>query len=73
MNIKKSPYPYYQSNNPLLSEHSKDLEVFEGKPFWCNNIDIASDNLEDNLTCCFNHLARNLNGPTRNESFLPGL
>jgi hypothetical protein len=34
----KSPYPSYQSSNPLL-EHSKDLDVFLGKSFLeFNNI-----------------------------------
>jgi hypothetical protein len=37
INIKKSPYPYYQSNNPLLQDHTNDLKIFEDKPFWCNN------------------------------------
>jgi len=30
----KSPYPYYSSSNPLLSEHANDLDIFLGKPFW---------------------------------------
>jgi len=29
----KSPYPSYQSNNPLLQDHANDLNVFEGKSF----------------------------------------
>jgi hypothetical protein len=45
----KSPYPSYQSSNPLL-EHANDLRIFEGKPFWCNNI------ASDNTTCCMNHI-----------------
>jgi hypothetical protein len=44
------------------------LLVFEGKPFWYNNIDIASDNLEDNLTCCFNHL---IGLPEKNNKTYP--
>jgi hypothetical protein len=33
VNIKKTPYPYYQSNNPLLSDHANDLKILEGKSF----------------------------------------
>ena len=45
----KSPYPFYKTSNPLLSEHANDLLVFEGKPFWCNNIADCKDQ-------CFNHI-----------------
>ena len=30
----RSPYLFYHSSNPLLSEHAHDLEVFQNKPFW---------------------------------------
>jgi hypothetical protein len=30
----RSPYLFYRSTNPLLSEHAHDLEVFQNKPFW---------------------------------------
>ena|SRR5437867_3253545 len=49
----KSPYPYYQLSNPLL-EHNIDLKIFEGKPFYCGNDNIASDIV--NASCCFNHI-----------------
>jgi hypothetical protein len=49
---KISTYPSYRSSSPLLTDHKNDLAVFEGKPFWCGNDDIASD--KDN--CCFNHI-----------------
>jgi hypothetical protein len=49
LNIKKSPYPFYKSSNPLLSDHARDLQIFEGKPFYCNGTGILTD-------CCFNHI-----------------
>jgi hypothetical protein len=33
VNLKKNPYPYYSTSNPLLSDHSNDLKIFEGKSF----------------------------------------
>ena len=30
----KSPYPFFKTDNPLLSEHKNDLDIFLGKPFW---------------------------------------
>ncbi len=30
----KSPYPFYKTSNPLLSEHANDLDIFLDKPFW---------------------------------------
>jgi len=65
MNIRKSPYPYYQSSNPLLQDHANDLDIFMGKPFWCGNVtpksakhkdNIASDNIKADICCCFNHI-----------------
>jgi hypothetical protein len=61
VNIKKSPYPFYQSSNPLLSDHANDLDIFEGKPFWCNN----------NVDCkdqCFNHI---IGLPEKNNKTYP--
>ena len=60
----KSPYPFYRSSNPLLSDHANDLKVFEGKPFWCNNL--IQDN--DNATCCFNHI---ISLPEKNNKTYP--
>jgi hypothetical protein len=45
------PYPFYQSSNPLLADHTHDLEIFKDRPFWCGN-NIANDN----PSCCFNHI-----------------
>ena len=59
----KSPYPLYKSNNPLLSEQTDYLKVFEGKPFWCN---IASDRQDCN--CCFNHI---IGLPEKNDKQYP--
>ena len=53
----KSPYPFYRSSNPLLSEHADDLRIFEGKPFWI--WDQEAHNLQFQKTvgqCCFNHI-----------------
>jgi hypothetical protein len=47
----KSPYPHYQSSNPLL-QHKNDLKVFEGKPFWCGSV----SQISDEVNCCFNHV-----------------
>ena len=59
--IVKSPYPSYQSSNPLL-EHNNDLDIFIGKPFWCNNI------ASDNTSCCFNHI---IGLPVKNDKEYP--
>jgi hypothetical protein len=57
----KNPYPFYRSSNPLLTEHADDLKIFEGKPFWCNN-------LGDNFTCCFNQI---IGLPEKNNKTYP--
>jgi hypothetical protein len=63
MNKRKiTPYPLFNSDNPLLSEHANDLLVFEGKPFWCNNIVSDKDN------CCFNHI---IGLPSKNNKECP--
>jgi hypothetical protein len=28
------PYPFYNTDNPLLSDHANELDVFLNKPFW---------------------------------------
>jgi hypothetical protein len=33
MNINKTPYPFYKTSNPLLSDHENDLDIFKGKTF----------------------------------------
>jgi len=35
MNKRKIiPYPLYNTDNPLLSDHANELDIFLGKPFW---------------------------------------
>jgi Terminase large subunit, T4likevirus-type, N-terminal len=59
----KQPYPFYKTSNPLLSEHSKDLDIFLGNPFWCGNVDTQClDN------CCFNHI---IGLPEKNDKTYP--
>lgn len=31
---KITPYPLYNTDNPLLSEHANELNIFLDKPFW---------------------------------------
>ena len=39
LSLKRSPYPHYQSNNPLSQDHANDLKIFENKSFLeFNNI-----------------------------------
>jgi hypothetical protein len=50
---KINPYPFYKTDNPLLTEHAKDLDIFLGKPFWIwdkEKHDI--ENLITNGKCC---------------------
>ena len=47
------PYPLYNTDNPLLSDHANDLDIFEGKPFWWGKNAVHN---EDNPICCFNHI-----------------
>jgi hypothetical protein len=65
LNIRKSPYPYYQSNNPLLSDHANDLDIFLGKPFWCGKGVSIDTPLVD---CCFNHM---IGLPEKNSKIYP--
>jgi hypothetical protein len=47
----RKPYPH-SSVNTIFTDHKNDLEVFEGKSFYCGNSNITSDN----PNCCFNHI-----------------
>ncbi len=50
MNKKKIiPYPLYNSDSPLLSDHANELDIFLGKPFWCDKKEYCGDK-------CFNHI-----------------
>lgn len=31
---KITPYPLYNTDNPLLTDHAKELDIFLNKPFW---------------------------------------
>ena len=50
---KINPYPLYNTDNPLLSNHANELKIFEGKPFWIT--DKEKHDLEfliTNGSCC---------------------
>jgi len=57
VNTRKSPYPFYQSNNPLFADNTIDLAVFKNKPFWIWNTKEHNKAFsKTNGKCCFNHL-----------------
>jgi Terminase large subunit, T4likevirus-type, N-terminal len=43
------PYPLYNSDSPLLSDHVIDLDIFIGKSFYCGNKEYCQNQ-------CFNHV-----------------
>jgi hypothetical protein len=50
------PYPLFDSDSPLLSDHANELDVFLNKPFW--NWDKQKHDLDFLIdrNCCFNHI-----------------
>jgi hypothetical protein len=51
------PYPLYNTDNPLLSDHANELDIFLNKPFWIS--DKETHDLEfliEKGNCCFNHI-----------------
>jgi hypothetical protein len=51
-------------SNPLLSEHSKDLDIFLDKPFWCGSNSVV----EITTDCRFNHI---IGLPEKNNKTYP--
>ena len=62
---KITPYPLYNTDNPLLSDHARELDVFLNKPFWMwDPISHKNDFSTTNGQCCFNHI---IGKPIKND------
>jgi hypothetical protein len=47
------PYPFYNTDNPLLSDHANELDVFLNKPFWIWDEKQHSEQfIKTNGKCC---------------------
>ena len=47
------PYPFYNTSNPLLSEHANELDIFLGKPFWIwDEKEHSEQFIKTNGKCC---------------------
>jgi hypothetical protein len=53
---KITPYPLYNTDNPLLTDHAKDLDIFLGKPFWIWDKEKHKLEFLIDSNCCFNHI-----------------
>jgi hypothetical protein len=58
MNKRKiTPYPLYNSGNPLLSDYKDSLDVFLGKPIWIWDQDEHNQDFTKTIgQCCFIHI-----------------
>lgn len=54
MNQRKiTPYPLYNTDNPLLSDHENELDIFLNKPFWIWDQQEHSEQfIKTNGKCC---------------------
>jgi hypothetical protein len=66
---KITPYPLYNTDNPLLSDHARELDVFLNKPFWIwdekQHLELF---MKTNGNCCFNHI---IGLPVKNDKEFP--
>ena len=54
---KITPYPIYNSYNPLLSEYMDSLDIFLDKPFWIwDQKEHNQQLLKTTAHCCFEHI-----------------
>jgi Terminase large subunit, T4likevirus-type, N-terminal len=66
---KVIPYPFHSTDNPLLSDHAKELDIFRNKPFWISDKEKHDfEFLITNGNCCFNHI---ISLPTKNGKEYP--
>jgi hypothetical protein len=66
---KITPYPLFDSDSPLLSEHANELNIFLNKPFWIWNKEKHDlEFLIEKGKCCFNHI---IGQPVKNDKEFP--
>jgi hypothetical protein len=50
---KINPYPLFNSDSPLLSDHAKELDIFLNKPFWIwDELTHKVEFIKTNGKCC---------------------
>ena len=54
---KITPFPLYNSDNPLLSDYKDSLDIFGNKPFWIWDQQEHNEQFTKPIDqCCYNHI-----------------